>query len=227
VTPLWVTVVIALLSGLAGSVVSVWLTSRHERVTDLRGRVLAAATDFSGHVQQALGPVRTAVDARFAEPEELDDDGDENVVDDAADEEDADEADPADYWSRKTLDAYAEAERAVLLADERLTPLLLLLPENCQAMRSAVAAISMLSVAIGSLREIPRDHRSFTDNYVLRAGLEWRAFNVACQRELRRVGRWVPPWTRRSERARHESWLQKEEHARTFTDYEGLRRVRA
>jgi hypothetical protein len=214
VTPTWVVVVVAVGSGLAGSVVSVWLTSRHERVSDLRGRVLGAAVEFSQHSQYAFGPVKEAVEKRFAQPEEYDED---DVPDD--------DAEPEEYWSAETLAAFYEAKSKVLVAEAKLTPLLLLLREDCQALRSALKVLDMLSVAVGSLTEIPRDPRPFTDNYVLRAGLEWRAFNTACQRELRRVGRWVPPWTRRRERARHDSWLRKEEETRTFVDPDGMRRV--
>jgi hypothetical protein len=199
VTPTWVTIVVAIASGFAGSILSTWLRGHHEARSWLRDRILDAGRDFSRAAQNAFGPVQEAIKVRFDEPEEVDEDG----IDD-----DVDELDFRDYWHPETIQAYEDAKAAVLGAESALGSLLLLFADESVAIVAANRTLSMLGTAVGSLEEIPRDAKSFSDLYQLHAQLEWHSFNEALRRELPRAGRRRARWRVARERRRYEQWVE-------------------
>jgi hypothetical protein len=221
-TPTWVTIVVAVLSGIAGSILSTWLRGQHERRSWLRGQLLVAGADFSRAIQLAFGPVQAAIVQRFDEPEEFDDDAapedDPSGEQDEAEESDLDLGDgphPFDYWSPETIDAYRAAEASVLKAEAALSPLLLLLADESVPIVAGSRAISMLGSAVGSLDEIPRDTKTLSDLYRLQAQIEWHAFNEALRRELPRAGRRSARWRRLRERRQYEQWAEEKFRQRT------------
>lgn len=201
------TIVVALFAGVVGSVLVTMLRSRHERRADLRGKILDRGSEFSGRLQATFGQVMRAIDARAAEPDEEDEFSE-------GDDHDDDDVDPRTLWSPETVRAYDSAEEAFMRAESALSPLLLLIPEECVAVRAANEAISMLSTAIGALRE-PDDETAWSRLYLLHAQLSWAAFNRAIRREVSRAGRRVLPWTYAREVRGHRAWLLAETEKRT------------
>jgi type II secretory pathway pseudopilin PulG len=219
VTSAWITVVVAILSGVAASFISTWVGGQHERRSWLRSQLVSAGTDFSRSVQLAFGPVQEVILLRFDEPKELDETGerDSSLELDQSDDEDVDledAPDPLEYWSQRTIAAYNSAKAAVLHAEAARTPLFLLLPEDSVTILAANRAISMLGSAVGALREIPRDSKTISDLYLLQAQIEWHAFNDALRRELPRAGR-LARWRRTRERLQYQAWGEEKFRKRT------------
>ena len=146
---------------------STWLRGRHEHRSWRRDRLLAAGTEFTGALQAAFGPVQEAIRLRFDEPDELE----EDEGDDAGHEEaDFDEdPDPREFWAPATLGAFEDARNAVLLAESRLPTLFVLLPPDSLAVFAAQRALDMLGTAVGSLLEMPRDAKTWSQLYEARA----------------------------------------------------------
>lgn len=81
--------------------------------------------------------------------------------------------------------------------------------------QAGVRAVGRVGMALGSLNEVPRDAKTFSDLYAIGAQLEWQAFNNSVQRELRRAGRRIPRKVRERERAEHEKWAKEQVMKRT------------
>jgi hypothetical protein len=170
---------------------------------------LEAASEFSQAVHGCFGPVKLAIDRVFEEiePDE----------EDLPDHEDDGEALARDFWSPETIKLYEAGKQAFLRAEAALSPLLLLLPEESVPIQAATGALDLLGTSLGSLNELPRDAQVYSKLYVLRAELEWKAFNNSVQRELRRAGKRVLGKVREREVARHDEWMRQELNERTET----------
>lgn len=179
--------------------------------------MLNRGSEFSSQLQAAFGPVIRAIDVRAAEPDEEDEFGE---GDDDDDRDDDDDVDPRTLWSPETVHAHDSAEEAFLRAESALSPLLLLVPEECVAIRAANEAISMLSSAIGALRE-PDDETDWSRLYLLDAQLSFIAFNRGMRREISRAGRRVSPQTYAREFRAHRAWIGAETKKRTVDRGEG------
>jgi hypothetical protein len=207
-TPTWVTILVAVVGVIGGGAVGAFISTRHEHRSWLRAKILEAGSEFSSTVLACFGPVRVSIDRVFeqAEPDdvpELEDDGGDS-------DDDPDEVEARDYWSAETIEVFEAARIALLRAEAALAPLLLLLPEESVPVQAGNRALDRIGRGLGSLEELPRDAKVFSDIYALSAQLEWKAFNSSVQKELRRAGKRIPRRLREHELAKHQTWVEEE-----------------
>lgn len=169
--PLWAALIATFGSGAIGTVVATLLRIGHERDSDLRPKMLAAADELSRRVDGAQRLTVAAIELRYegGGPSE------EDVIEDLE-----------DWADSETVDAIASARTGWQHAAAQLSTVYLTFGEDSPASMAAVKAIELGSSALGVIEPVPADARFLAEAYLAECQLHMRDFHRAARGRIRR-----------------------------------------